>query len=214
MIVVIQCSGSKQPDAGHLRTPEGTPVMFVARPEVAPARAGLLYARPDDVAGGGKTWRDVLLEYNSHPQDNPCRLLPAFRLYEERAYAGLVEAFGPDHVYILSAGWGLIAASFLTPDYDITFSQSAEPFQRRRKRDRYRDFRMPSARGDEPIVFLGGKDYVPPFCALTSEARGRRTVFFNSTNPPDAPGCALERYETRTRTNWHYECAEAVIRGA
>ncbi len=187
--------------------------MFVARPEAAPPRAGLMYARPDDEAGGGKTWREVLLEYNANPRENPHGLLPAYRLYQEPAYTGLVGAFGLDHVYVLSAGWGLLAASFLTPDYDITFGQSAQPFQRRRRRDRYRDFRLPSARGDEPMVFLGGKDYVPAFCALTSEARGRRTVFFSSATAPEAPGCALERYETRTRTNWYYECADALIQG-
>jgi len=72
---------------------------------------------------------------------------------------------------------------------------------------------MLAPQGDEPIVFLGGKDYVRLFCALTSGAAGERTVFFNSATAPEAPGCVLERYETRTKTNWHYECAEAVIRG-
>jgi len=180
---------------------------------LGPAEAGLVYARPDDGAGGGKSWRDVLLAYNAEPQGNPSRLLPAYQLYEHRAYAALVAKLGVSQVYILSAGWGLIPATFLTPNYDITFSQSAEPYKRRRKGEWYRDFRLLSAQGDEPIVFLGGKDYVSLFCALTSDMRGPRTVFFNSTTPPEAPGCALARYETRTKTNWHYECAEALIRG-
>jgi hypothetical protein len=40
----------------------------------------------------------------------------------------LVEKFGIEKVFILSAGWGLIRADFLTPNYDITFSGSAEAF--------------------------------------------------------------------------------------
>lgn len=48
--------------------------------------------------------------------------------------------FGLDNVMILSAGWGLIPAQFLTPRYDITFSASAEPYVRRRKNQAYEDF--------------------------------------------------------------------------
>ena len=51
----------------------------------------------------------------------------------------LVEIFGIDNVYILSAGWGLIRASFLTPNYDITFSAPAGAYNLRRKYDQYCD---------------------------------------------------------------------------
>jgi hypothetical protein len=63
-----------------------------------------------------------------------------------------------EKVYILSGGWGLITASFLTPDYDITFSQSAEHYKRRRQTDRYHDFRMLPEDTREPLAFFGGKD--------------------------------------------------------
>ncbi|BAU49572.1 hypothetical protein SVA_3024 [Sulfurifustis variabilis] len=42
-------------------------------------------------------------------------------------------------VFILSAGWGLIGAAFLTPVYDITFSNSADDYKRRRRRNQFDD---------------------------------------------------------------------------
>jgi hypothetical protein len=159
-------------------------------------------------------WRQVLLEYNQTPHDNPLGLYPAYRLYENSAYERLTSRLGVQNVYILSAGWGLIRADFLTPCYDITFSQSAEDHKRRRKADRYEDLRMlPEETGDD-IVFFGGKDYLPLFCALTARVRGKRTVFFNSGRTPQADGCRLVRFETTARTNWHYQCVSAFLEGA
>jgi hypothetical protein len=82
----------------------------------------------------------MLLRYNRKPAGNPLGLYSAWQLYENKAYARLVDQLGIDRVYILSAGWGLIRADFLTPCYDITFSQSADSYKRRRKADRYQDF--------------------------------------------------------------------------
>ena len=65
----------------------------------------------------------------------------------------------------------------------------------------------------EPIVFFGGKDYVGLFCALTESVRGPRYIWFNSKSPPKAPGCQLRQFHTKTRINWHYECARAYIQG-
>jgi len=50
-----------------------------------------------------------------------------------------------------------------TPYYDITFSQSAEPYKRRRRTDHYEDFRMLADEPDEDIVFFGGKGYLALF---------------------------------------------------
>jgi len=58
---------------------------------------------------------------------------PAHELYDNRTHGRLVERFGLGNVYILSAGWGLLGAGFLTPYYDITYSQSAEPYKRAEK---------------------------------------------------------------------------------
>ena len=63
------------------------------------------------------------------------------------------------------------------------------------------------------IVFFGGKDYLPLFSALTTGIYAPKTVFYNSASMPSGRGCKLRRFETSTRTNWHYECANAFIDG-
>jgi hypothetical protein len=213
MIVVIQCAGSKQENAGSLRTKNGLPVSFVAHPELAPPTAGCPYARPDDPSDDGASWRARLVAYNKEAGNNPFRLLPAFELYKNNIYRALVKRFGIENCYILSAGWGLINAAFLTPYYDITFSGAAENFVRRRKGDAYGDFHMLPNDVQQSIVFFGSKEYVPLFAALTRPVKSPKTVFFNSSQPPVAPGCLLTRFETRTRTNWQYECAAAFLDG-
>ncbi len=213
MIVVIQCAASKRREAGHLQTAGGKPVLFVAQPALAPRHENLVYARPDDDSGDGRSWRQVLLDYNKAPGKNPLRLLPAYDLYANDTYRRLVNRFGLDHTFILSAGWGLISASFLTPSYDITFSATADAFKRRKQNEGYRDLQMVPIDMADEIIFLGGKDYLPLFCSLTSGLKGRRTVFYNSSISPSAPGCALRRYVTTTRTNWHYECANKLLEG-
>lgn len=212
MILVIQCASRKRPAAGRLETLDGRKVLFVADPYSAPPDDAIVYARPDDASDKGAPWRDVLLNYNRNAE-NPLGLLPAWKLYDNPVYDRLVASVGTESVYILSAGWGLIAARFLTPDYDITFSQSADGYKRRRKADRYRDFRQIADDVRGPIVFFGGKDYLPLFDNLTSSIGVRKVVFYNSAQVPPMPGCVLKRFETRTRTNWHYECANAFLDG-
>lgn len=214
MMIVIQCAASKRADAGRLHSADGKPVMFVADPESAPADPAHLYARPDDPSGRGDSWRQALLEYNQEPDNNPLGLYPAWQLYENKAYGRLVDQLGVKKIYILSAGWGLIRADFLTPYYDITFSPSAESYKRRRKTDRYQDFRMLPEETDDHVLFFGGKDYLPLFCAMTKNVRGEKTVFYNSARVPEVAGCTLKRFETTTRTNWHYECANAFLEEA
>jgi hypothetical protein len=213
MIAVIQCAGSKHSGAGCLTTKEGRPISFVAHPELAPAAANRLYARPDDPSDRGESWREVLLAYNKTPGNNPLKLLPAFELYENSIYRALVKRFGLEKSYVLSAGWGLISAGFLTPSYDITFSLSVKGFARRRKSDSYHDCCMLENETEEPIIFFGSKEYVPLFAALTRSVDSQKTVFYNSSHPPAAPGCTLKRFETRTKTNWQYECAAAFLAG-
>ena len=213
MIIVIQCAASKKPEAGHLQRCDGRQVLFVADPDNAPADKLYVYARPDDIADTGNSWREELIRYNDEPNNNPLGLLPAWQLYENRTYEMLAERFGAKCLYILSAGWGLIAADFLTPAYDITFSASANAYKRRRKKDRYDDLRMLPDETEDPVIFVGGKDYTGLFCELTRNARGPRHLFYNSATAPKAPGCVLERFNTTTRTNWHYECARALIQG-
>ena len=126
-------------------------------------------------------------------------------------YEMLLDRYGLEHLYILSAGWGLIAANFLTPVYDITFSSSADAYKPRRKKHSYDDLRMLPMDTEEPIVFFVSKEYISLSCELTKEIRGPRHFFYNSSRVPDAPGCKLKKYNSRTRTNWQYECAKAFI---
>ena len=215
--VVIQCAGTKAPSAGHLALESGRRVKFVADPKDAPKDRSMSYRRPDDPAFSGMSWREILVEYNRAPADNRLNLLPAWTLYAPRAcprlYAELVEAYGVENVFILSAGWGLVAADFLLPNYDITFSNQAASYKRRRKRDRYADFAMLPTDRAGPIVFLGGTDYVALFCSLTRDVEARRIVFHYSGTPPRAMDCELRRFEAASPRNWHYECATALIRG-
>ncbi len=215
MIVVIQCAGSKFKNAGTMRDGRGKPVKFVAQPDPAPAD-GYSYARPDDESGQGGTWREMLLQYNNENGANPLGLARAFELYRPPVYQALAQQVGTKKLYILSAGWGLIRADFLTPDYDITFSAQARnehAYKRRKRADRYEDFCMVPPEGDEPVLFFGGKDYLPLFTALTSALRAPRVVYYRSEDKPHIPGCVPVRYSTPRSTNWHYECAETFIAG-
>lgn len=215
-IVVIQCAGRKQPNAGHLQTSDGRKVMFVARPELAPDRPDCVYARPDDLADTGVSWRQELQRYNrEQAAGNPLRLLTAWQLYQNPAYGLLYHKCGPDNLYILSAGWGLIRADFLTPYYDITFSNAkkVDKYKRRGKQDTYHDWHMLPDDTTKPVVFFGGKDYVGLFCELSRRVKGPRYAFYNAANPPDSPGVQLRRFESKMKTNWQYEAARAFVKG-
>ena len=217
--VVIQCAASKNhpastdPNAGRLTTADGKPILFVADPadETVPQQSEVEYRRPDDIAPSGLSWRDELVKYNENYRDtgtNPRCLLPAWRLYKDSAYGHLVNRLGADKVFILSAGWGLISASFLTPDYDITFTGKAEAYKRRRKKDQYDDFSMLPKDALHPIHFLGGKDYVSLFLELTEGTGAERVIHYvGNRRPSPEPNCRVRRFETTRRTNWHYECA-------
>ena len=214
--VVIQCAASKNRpaskarNAGRLATADGKSILFVADPATAPLLPEVEYRRPADIAPSGLSWRDELIKYNKIYRDtgaNPLGLLPAWRLYTHRAYKHLVNRLGDDKVFILSAGWGLISAPFLTPDYDITFTQKAKTYKRRRQQDDwYADFSMLPKDASHPIHFVGGRDYVPLFLELTAETDAER-VIHHVGSPPPAPNCRFRRFETTRRTNWHYECA-------
>ena len=216
MIAVIQCAATKRSDAGHLRRQDGAKVTFVADPVRAPAEPGCLFARPDDVSDTGASWRQVLVQYNANPANNPLGLLCASELYRNAAYQALVEHLGVSKLFILSAGWGLIGASFLTPYYDITFNAQVKRMARwkfRERSDCYEDFCHLPADTEESVVFFGGKDYVPLFCKLTGGIRSKRTIFYNAKEPPRAPGCQLKLFPTATRTNWHYQCVNEFVDG-
>jgi hypothetical protein len=211
MKIVIQCASSKKDGAGYMKTKNGKRVMFVAQPQFAPQSDDVVYHTPDSQSDWQESWRTRLEKYNKSPGNNPLNLYPAYKLYKNEIYRKLANRFGVEHMYILSAGWGMIRADFLTPQYNITFSPRAEYYKRRKflKTDPY--FNMLPDDGDSPIVFFGGKDYISLFCSLTAEFHSRRIVYYSSAIRPGAPGCEMKRFDPKSkrRTNWHYECAEA-----
>jgi hypothetical protein len=219
MRIVIQCANTKADDAGWLRaangvlSPSGEPISFVARPnEARAANLAGNFARPDDSATTeGRSWRHLLVEYNATGA-NPLRLAQAARLYRHHAYSDLVDKFGLERVFILSAGWGLVRGAFLLPSYDITFSSAAESYLRRRQHDQWPDFCHLEDTG-EAVVFFGGRDYLPLFRRLTHGFSSPRTIYYQSVTSPDAPGCNLVRFPTTARTNWHYCCVAAFLSG-
>ncbi|MCX6179169.1 MAG: hypothetical protein NT163_07390 [Chlorobiales bacterium] len=217
MKIVIQCAGTKnaqRPGSGF-RDDTGRVVKFVADAKGAPSSSQYAYVRPDDLSDNQYTWREKLLDYNMEAKSNPLGLLPAYRLYARKVYEDLVGKFGTSQVFILSAGWGLIASDFLTPDYDITFSnaKNVESYAHRRKSDHYADVCQIPNDGDT-IAFIGGKDYLPLFSKLTKELTGKKRVFYNSSSAPAlGNGFYTERFITTQKTNWHYTCAQALIDG-
>jgi len=83
----------------------------------------------------------------------------------------------------------------------------------RRKNERYHDLNMLPVGTHEDIVFFGGKHYLPMFSTLTRSVKGKKTVFYNSQDPPDVPGCTLRLFETDANTNWHYLAVNAFLDG-
>ena len=116
-----------------------------------------------------------------------------------------------EKLYILSAGWGLIPANFLTPCYDITFSNQADTYKRRRKRDDYRDLQMLPTDTREEIVCFVSQGYIPLLNELTKNINAPKRLFYRSEKIPYAPGFKLYEHTTTTRTNWHYECARKFM---
>ena len=223
MNIVIVCAARKEPRAGYLRRQgkQKVKVKFVADPDSAPHAESYVYAQPDDSSDVGVSWRETLRQYNETPEGNRLGLLQAWKLYSNSTYEYLARKHGTEHLYILSGAWGLIPATFLTPMYDITFSEYAKPCQRRRAEDCYGNFCMLPANTVEPVVFFGGKDYVEFFCSLTKGIKAERYVFHNTSSPPKVPpGCQTRKFETEHRKNrssrreiWYYKCARAFIDG-
>jgi len=212
MKIVIQCAGKKRQDAGRLTTPAGKEVIFVAHPEKCPDPA--YFCRPDDrIDSDHGTWREYLRSYNQSGV-NPNKLCRARELYLPQIYRALVDKYGWQSVFILSAGWGLVRSDFLIPYYDITFSNRGKPESKRKPRDQFDDFNQLEdciAQNDETIFFFGGQDYLSLYLKLTRGLAARKVIFHSQGN-----GYQIEGYECipyQGYTNWHYSCARDFMEG-
>ncbi len=218
LITAIQCASSKSPRARGLHTRDGREVRFVAHPEVAPAMAGVLWAHPDGpTEEPALTWRQYVTDANARA-DSGLGLLPAYKLYAPSQYGHLVNTLGAENVLIFSAGWGLVRASYLLPNYDITFSKQAEPYKVRRSSDVFEDFVQLQPSDPGPLVFLGGEEYRERMKRLT-RSYGQGKLCFVRAEPGTlgvpkrgVDGWTTVPFPTARKTNWHYECAEALCR--
>jgi len=215
MRIVIQCAGKKHKSAGRLKDASGVRVVFVAHPEkCTPTESSLRYYRPDDEVGTGLgTWREYLTRYNQQSL-NPDGLFRAAELYKPTVYRALVERYSWQNVFILSAGWGLIRSDFLTPYYDITFSNQGKPYSKRRSRDRFEDFNQLSdsdIQPDETLYFFGGQDYLQLYRSLTQNITVRKVIYHSQGSAFQLQGYECIPY--RSYTNWHYSCAQDFMEG-
>jgi hypothetical protein len=211
MRIVIQCAGKKHENAGWLKDASGVRILFVAHPgKCTMAGSSHRCCRPDDQVGAGLgTWREHLNHYNEQNlnPDGLCRAANLYKPRVDKVYTALVDRYGWENVFILSAGWGLIRSDFLTPYYDITFKNQCKPWSRRGSRDRFQDFHHLQDSGispDETIYFFGGKDYLPLFYALTQSIAARKVIYYAQDNPDRCPG--YEYFSYPRSTNWHYSC--------
>jgi len=215
MKIVIQCAGRKAKGAGKLTTPAGEDVLFVAHPP-AQQSPGTQYCHPDAlIPGEGITWREHLLQYNlAQDHTNPNALCPAALLYRPAVYKALIANYSWSNVFILSAGWGLIRSNFLTPDYNVTFSNQAETPSKRKKHDAFDDFnhlKTSALDNNETICFFGGKDYLDLYYKLTADIAARKIIYHSHTIQQQQPGYDYIAY--RRFTNWHYSCVADFMRG-
>ena len=216
MKVIIQCSGSKNGQIWTVSEFDHLQVKFIAHREDCIVSNVTILTRPDDfLPNKTTTWRAYLNEHNRRGE-NPDRLLRAGDLYKPKTYRQLVARMGWENTYILSAGWGLVRSDYLLPNYDITFSNSAERCKRRLMRDRFEDFNhlLRDVNSEkETICFFGGKAYLPLYYSLTQNLPGRKVIFHKASNPLKVSGYDYLPYKTNRSTNWHYGCAEDFVEG-
>jgi hypothetical protein len=211
MKIIISCSNRKN---GESFLHNGTAINFVSRVEGLGAE-NELYVHPDDlIPNEESTWRDLVSQ-----QEILNDLLPAYQLYNQSIYNSLFRHYSDD-LYIFSAGWGIIRADFRIPKYNVTFSNGNDVpnYAIRNHNDVFNDFNhLEGIDENEVIVFIGGEDYVLPFCQLTYHLPNYKRIIYKNinvlNNNPYLNNNNFEfvHYQTNRRTNWHYEYANKLI---
>lgn len=213
MKIIIQCAGTKSDCATKLKNTSGDEIIFVADPyKVKDKIQGISYQRPDDlIPSQNKTWREFLVEYN-FKNTNPLNLAQIADLYKPKIYGDLVNHFGCENVFILSAGWGLVRSDYLLTYYDITFSNLGKPGIKRIKSQIFYDFNHLPRNLDitETIHFFGGSSYLPLFYSLTTEINAKNIIHYAQEYIQKFSGFQYVKYKD-CFTNWQYKCAEDFI---
>lgn len=221
--IIISCAASKSKKANSLIDASGKEIIFVANPNSLKDKFGkCLYFKPDDlIPGKNITWRSYLLDYNLNG-NNHLYFSKAADLYEPprflSIYSELVDSFGRENVFILSAGWGLIRSDFLLPYYNITFSKSKkiDPGFKRKKDDPFLDFNflIEDLRSQDEIHFLGGDDYTDLFYSLTGNIMNKKTIHYVKENIIKKDGYEYCKYKMKTKDYrvWVYLCATDLIK--
>ena len=158
------------------------------------------------------------LTYN-HKGLNQLNFYKAADLYSPSIYRLLVDTYGRDDIFILSAGWGLIKSDYLIPSYDITFSANSKihDSKKRKKKEQYNDFNYLSGltNKNDNIYFFGGLDYLHLYYNLTINIPERKVIYYISMNIPKIRGYEYIQYPNPKgrKQNWHYSCVKDFING-
>ncbi len=226
MKIVIPCASRKVPVEGgdfegFMRGyKKDKPVKFVADPnhcELKFKDSVVRYAHPDEADCDGVKFREKLCAYNEEFNSdgcNPHKLLPAYKLYNKSIYSKLVDSYGIDRTYILSAGWGIVRADFLLPMYDITFSSRVgEKYKKRKSSDVWLDFNHLGNECEDTLCLFGTANYIDLFLDLTSQYKGKRIVYCKSGRwYPSSETLKFVKCNLSARTNWQNICAEKKMR--
>jgi hypothetical protein len=178
---------------------------------------------PDEIMNNGiMSWRDYLIQ-----NQNDQNLLSAYKLYVPRTfpfvYLDLYNKY-KINFYILSAGWGLVNSEFRLPKYDITFSNTAQPKNKRNNNliePIYNDFYQLTVNDDEDIIFICSKDYLKLFYQLTQNLPNRKIIYHFGTALPLNIVLPNQTFLYRQylpenpndKRNWHYELAYKISNG-
>lgn len=174
--------------------------------------------KPDDLIPNQiKSWRNYI-EENQYVDYIPYM---SYQLYIPRyaeyviLYEILFERF-KENLYILSAGWGLVNATYRLPEYDITFSNSKNNYNQRKYKDNsFYDYNQLNLESDEDIVFIGSDSYIKSFLNLTIGTRNRKIIYHYGNQPdyilPDNTFIYreynTENYNTIPKRTWYLELA-------
>lgn len=208
--VVMICASEKKP-GGELIFNEQI-VKFYAQSNIANNE----FLPDNQIPNMEMTWRDFVLA-NQNQNIIPYK---AYELYKSNEYCHLKNTFG-NRFFILSAGWGLVRADFRLPKYDITFSNSSKINKENKRaynQPGYFDFNhLEDINDNEDIIYIGGKDYLDLFYALTQNLSNRKIIYWKAKDIP-MPQVNLESfifryYEIRKNQNWYYDLAKKIANG-